>query len=58
MEKKVRDYINHQTVTRPRLIDRLRVLFGAAIVVDSVIGVDKEVEVLSSSAYDKVMFKP
>ena len=57
METKTKDYINHQTVTKPHFIDRVRILFGASIVVDSIIGVDKEVTVLHSQAQDSIRFK-
>ena len=55
MERK--DRIYHTTRTKPKFRDRIKILFGATIVVDSIIKVDKDVEVEFSTARDTCKFK-
>ena len=56
MEAIINDQINHTTRSKPKFKDRLKVLFGATIVIDSFIKVDKDVEVEYSSAIDTYVF--
>ena len=49
--------INHQTRTKPKFLDRVKILFGGTIVVDSVIWVDRHVETRGSQAQDTIEFK-
>jgi len=51
-----KNQINHTTYTHPKLWNRIMILFGATIQVDSVIKVDKDVEVKFSSATDSYIF--
>ena len=51
------EVITHTTRTRPRLKERVKILFGATIVVNSEIIVDKPVQVFGSSAKDEVKWK-
>ncbi len=53
---KPKDTIYHTTVTKPKLLGRIRILFGASIVVDSEIAVSEQVAVLHSHAIDRIEF--
>ena len=54
---KPKDTIFHQTITKPKFKDRLKVLFGAEIIIDSEIAITEEVDVLYSKAVDVYQFK-
>ena len=48
------DFIQHTTTTKLNLKDRLRVLLGASVVVNSNIATEEIVTVLFSTAHDSV----
>jgi len=50
------DIIDFTTRTKPGFMDRLKVLFGATIVINSVIKVNKDVMVENTSAEDEYIF--
>ena len=56
MEKPL-DTILHQTSTKPKLKDRLKILMGATIIIDSEIHVDAIVTPIYSTATDSYVFK-
>ena len=51
---KIGDFIQHETRTRPRPIDRLRLILGGTLVVNSEIAVKEKVEVIYSQAQDHI----
>ena len=51
------DIIYHTTTTNPTFKNRLKLLFGASLRVNSEIGIDKEVNVLYSKGTDTVTFE-
>ena len=52
-----KDTINHQTRTRPKFKNRVKILFGATIIVDSEIHVDAVVTPIYSTARDSFEFE-
>ena len=50
----IKDNITHVTTTRPKWTDRIKILLGGTIVVESTIAVDKEVNIIYSKATDRV----
>jgi len=57
MEAVINDQINHTTRSKPSFINRIKILFGATIVIDSIIKVDKDVTAVYSSAIDTYIFE-
>jgi len=53
---KAADTIFHQTRTKPKFRDRIKILLGATLIIDSEIDVDQVVTVLRSKTFDSVTF--
>lgn len=58
MENTPGNQINHISRTKLNLKQRLMVLFGATVVVEAHIVVDKDVVVVSYHLFESVTFKP